>query len=345
MIKILLLVLTLLLISLSTVANDPKRNQIGSWGGVIFKSDPLLNLHLFLYELARDRDALEEFKSNGAITSSKISIFEKAIKDYRKLGAENNIHIVRSESEIANLTEALMTGKGIDNSEAENTLGHHINEIAPLYNATLWGKHLEKNLEWHQELQFKLKRYGNKISADLERLFAEDLIVNTHTINITYKSGLRQGATTSARSHQTIINSTYPDYSGWLALEMFFHELSHVSSVGRKSTLRRLIDKEFDKFGVADKKGIWHPIQFYTVGETVRRAVSRVEPNYTAYAKANGLYRGHWDYKVLLDKYWMPYLDGLVSMDEAITNIAKALSKEKGKELTKFKMWGNKSAT
>lgn len=54
-----------------------------------------------------------------------------------------------------------------------------------------------------------------------------------------------QGATTSGRTAYTIINSTYPDYSHWAALEMVLHEVAHVNGTGRNSKLRKMINAEF----------------------------------------------------------------------------------------------------
>jgi len=326
MIKTLLTVLAIFFAALSAVADDVKQDQVGSWGEVVFRSDPLLNLHLFLYELARDEDALGDFRGSGSIAPKDLSYFEKAIDEYRTLGADKNIHIIRSNSEIAELTDALLRRRKVDVEMSRDHLYHYLIDVIPVYKRTLWEAHSANNLKWLQGLQVKLDRYGGEISKELEELFSENLIDGMHTVNISYKPGLRQGATTSGRSFQTILNSSYPDYSDWYALEMFFHELSHVNSVSRKSRLQKLIASEFDKHNLTKHKNIWHPIQFYTVGEVVRRAISKEEPKFIAYAKENGLYTGRWDYKVILDRYWMPYLDGLVSMEQAIENIAKELS-------------------
>ena len=69
-------------------------------------------------------------------------------------------------------------------------------------------------------------------------------------------------------------------------------------------------------------RDVSHTILFYTVGETVRRAV----PGHVPYAIHYNLTRGHWaKYYQLLNLYWQPYLDGKASMDEAIGEIVKGL--------------------
>ncbi|WP_444924786.1 hypothetical protein ACJJH9_07305 [Microbulbifer sp. DLAB2-AF] len=329
MLRPFLLALIFLSFVFPVLAEEKPSGQLDSWRLVSFKNEPLLNLHLYLYELARDKNLYVALKKEEGIVADQLYLFERAINDYITHGAEKNINIIRSSGEVADLTAMLLSGTPIDSESVNNSLYAHLQELSTLYNEKMWGLHRESNFRWYLSLREKLDVYGDPIASRLEDLFGEKLLVNAHTVNIVYKPGMRQGATTSGRSSQTIINSTYSDYSGWLALEMFFHELTHANSVNRKSKLQGIISSEFDKYHLKAHKHIWHPIQFYTVGEVVRRVISEEEPNFTDYATLNGLYVGRWNYKSLLDKHWMPYLNGLVSMEEAVADLAKNLSNEK----------------
>jgi hypothetical protein len=66
-----------------------------------------------------------------------------------------------------------------------------------------------------------------------------------------------------------------------------------------------------------------HALIFYTAGWTTQRAI----PDHVPYAESNGIWeRGDWGtYKRILDAAWRPYLDGKVSFDEAIRNVAGML--------------------
>ncbi|WP_226649224.1 hypothetical protein [Microbulbifer variabilis] len=330
MVRHLLLTLVLTSSVFPALAHDQPDNKMDSWRAVSFKSEPLLNLHLFLYELARDKHFYTTFKKEGEISDNELHLFDAAVRDYIKQGADRNIHIIMSNDEMADLTAMILGGDANGTEPANNALYDHVQAPSTIYDKTLWGHHRESNLEWVQSLRVKLDVYGDSIFDRLESLFGEKLIVKGHTVNVVYKPGMRQGATTSGRNFQTIINSTYPDYADWFALEMFFHEISHANAVRRESKLQKIIAKEFNPLGLDDKKGIWHPIQFYTVGQVVKSEISEDVKNYIPYAEMKGLYVGSWDYKSLLDQYWMPYLDGEVSMEQAIRNIALALSEQDG---------------
>ncbi|WP_444922513.1 hypothetical protein ACJJID_09485 [Microbulbifer sp. CnH-101-G] len=330
MVRHLLLALFLILSASPALAQDQPGNQMGSWRSVSFKSEPLLNLHLFIYELARDEHFYTAFKKESGISDSELYLFDAAVRDYIKHGAARNVHIIRSNEEIADLTAMILSDDAVGAKPDSNTLYDHVQALSTFYDKNLWGQHRKSNLEWYQSLEEKLNIYGDSISDRLEGLFGEKLVVKKHTVNVVYKPGMRQGATTSGRSFQSIINSTYPDYADWFALEMFFHEISHANAVRRESKLQKIIAKEFNSLGLGDKKGIWHPIQFYTVGQVIKSEISEDVKNYIPYAEMKGLYVGSWDYQSILDQYWMPYLDGEVSMEQAIRNIALALSEQDG---------------
>ncbi|AWF82662.1 hypothetical protein BTJ40_18625 [Microbulbifer sp. A4B17] len=317
-------------LSCSALAEDQDISGLKKWHSVNFESEPQLNMHLFLYELARDEDLYDTLKDEGGLSFEEQALFDHAISEYRKYGANKNIHILRSDSEIADLTALLLVSNPVGPDSVDNILYARINEISIIYKTKLWKLHHERNLKWYLDLKSKLDIYGDTISSSLEALFDEKLVADEHTVNIVYKPGMRQGATTSGRSFQTVINSTYPDYSDWYALEMFFHEISHANSVGRNSKLQQIISTEFSRLGLDNHKGIWHPIQFYTVGEVVKKVISKDVSEYVPYAEVRGLYTGRWDYKMVLDQNWKPYLDGEVSMETAVENIASALSKKGG---------------
>lgn len=168
--------------------------------------------------------------------------------------------------------------------------------------------------------------YSEEIEKRLKGLFQSELITkNIHLVDVVYKPGTKQGAYTSGRNGQTIINSTSKDYQSWFSLEMICHEISHAVSLGRESKLRKLISSVFKLNGLEGEIGIWHPIQFYTVGEVVKETISGKVPNYMPYANYNGLYKGSWHYENIIIKYWKPYIKGNVTMEIAIDNIAKQL--------------------
>jgi uncharacterized protein (UPF0218 family) len=69
-------------------------------------------------------------------------------------------------------------------------------------------------------------------------------------------------------------------------LEVLFHEASH--------PLAEKLEKDLGRECAAQKKqcdDLWHAAQFYTVGDVVRRTLSKRGITYDSYAEHNGLYQ------------------------------------------------------
>jgi hypothetical protein len=67
-----------------------------------------------------------------------------------------------------------------------------------------------------------------------------------------------------------------------------------------------------------------HPFIFYTAGEVSRRLL----PGHVAYAEAVGLWQTVEDFgamRPLLERHWQLWLDGRITIDEALRRIAADL--------------------
>jgi len=316
------LVVILLCISLTTYADSSNSAQsIYKWNDLVFKSDLQVNLHHFLYELARDKQYYRSIISSKNLTPQESQVLTQSINLYKnEIGSG---HILFNRGEIPQMTSSVLNRKSID---FETSISKAFLQFKPIYERIYWSNHHRQNKLWVDELAPKLEQYGEKIEQKLKYLFQSELITkNVHLVDVVYKPGTKQGAYTSGRSSQTIINSTSNDYQTWFSLEMIYHEISHAVSLSRQSKLRKLISSVFKLNGLDDEIGIWHPIQFYTVGEVVKETISGKVPNYMPYANYNGLYKGSWKYENIITKCWKPYIEGNVTMEVAINNIAKQL--------------------
>ncbi len=284
-----------------------------------FYSDIKVNLHHFLYEMARDESQFYQLQVSPKLTTEQRNKFNYAINFYRENYIKKKVNLYWSDSQLASFTVKL--NKRTPITDKNSALVDTFNYILPVYKQTLWPLHLEQNLTWYNHLAPKLDKYGEKINASVEKAFQSPLvIVQQHMIDIVYKAGIRQGAYTSGRTSHTIINSTDKNYSGWASLEMIFHEVSHAVAVNHESKINRLIKSEFSN---SDFK-VLHPIVFYTVAQIIKENIAPEHHNYVSYATKNDLYVKGWGIKeAILIKYWQPYLDGKVTMEQAIKNMAK----------------------
>ncbi|WDE04790.1 hypothetical protein SG34_026335 [Thalassomonas viridans] len=286
---------------------------------LVFYSNIEVNLHHFLYELARDENQLQQLQNNPALTNKQKARFSHAAQFYKTRYIDKKEHLVWSDAELGRFTALLNNRATPENNNSE--LQQIFHDLLPLYQQSLWPQHFKQNQHWQRQLATKLDKYGQQIQTALEQAFQSPLVVIAqHPVDIVYKAGIRQGAYTTGRVPHTTINSTDADYAGWAALEMLFHELSHAVAVNRNSKLSQLIKAEFTD----SKVRVWHPILFYTVAQVVKQAIAAEHPNYVSYAGKQDLYMQGWGVdEAVLIKYWQPYLEGKVTMAQAIKNLAR----------------------
>ena len=89
------------------------------------------------------------------------------------------------------------------------------------------------------------------------------------------------------------------------------------------------LEKDLDRECARQKKqcdDLWHAVQFYTVGDVVRRALAKRGIAYDGYAEHNGLYqRGQWPkFKRAIDQAWPEYLDGKTQWNSAVRALVTA---------------------
>ena len=293
------------------------------WDQLVFESDLQINLHHFLYELARDDKYFETMLEDIRLSSVDKYSLTSTVDIYKsKMDIR---HILFDRGEIPQITSKVLAHDVI---KGETSIGKALKSFQPIYQRLYWEEHDKRNKEWIEELKPKIDRFGKQIKVELEQIFAGSLFSQkSHLISVVYKPGIRHGAYTSSRSMQTVVNSTYEDFQNWYALELTFHEVSHALSVNKQSKFYKSIKSVLNRKGLESEIGIWHPILFYTVGEVVKKAISTNNINYITYADRNALYTGSWDYKKILIEHWQPYIEGKVTMATAVENIANELQK------------------
>lgn len=304
---------------------DPaeKRHVQYSWDKLEFESNLQINLHHFLFELARDDRFFDKTLKDTRLSQSDKGSLISSVDIYKsKMDVR---HILFDRGEIPEVTSAVLA-QGI--RKGETSIGKALKSFQPVYERVYWEEHDNKNKEWIAELAPKLDVFGKEIKNDLEEIFERSLFSKkSHMISVVYKAGIRQGAYTSSRNLQSVINSTNEDFLNWYALELTFHEIAHAISVNKESKLYKSIESEFSSNGLESEIAIWHPILFYTVGEVVKKAIANHNSKYVPYADRNNIFRGSWDYRKILVTHWQPYIEGKITMAVAIENIAKELQK------------------
>lgn len=101
---------------------------------------------------------------------------------------------------------------------------------------------------------------GAQVQAGIEHFLNHRFQTTPIRVDVVVATGSRNGGYTDT---QTVLPSWRADYQGLAALEMLYHEATHID-VADKVT--EAIDAEL-KAKHRSGDSLWHAVQFYTVGE------------------------------------------------------------------------------
>ncbi len=111
-----------------------------------------------------------------------------------------------------------------------------------------------------------------------------------------------------------VLASTDRAMAGTEGLESIFHEAMHQWD----NDMDRSIRKIAQQLKVRVPSEFSHSLIFYTAGYTVSKAI----PGHQPYARANGLWqRGALIPVERLDRFWLPYLEGKTTMEDALRDL------------------------
>lgn len=113
-------------------------------------------------------------------------------------------------------------------------------------------------------------------------------------------------------------------YQGLRALEMIFHEASHTVVNPNRGTVAEAIAAAAKKRGIRQPHDLWHALLFATSSELTRRYLAERGTKFVP--SSEDLFTRAWPfYRAAVEKYWLPYLDGKGTLEEAIDQIVGAL--------------------
>ena len=123
----------------------------------------------------------------------------------------------------------------------------------------------------------------------------------------------------------TTMSSRDAGYQGLRALEMLLHESSHAVVNPRKGTVAAAISAAAKQRGFDAPRDLWHAILFATSSELTRsllteRGVAEYVPS------SEDLFTRAWPkYREPIEKYWLPYLHGHDTLEDAIDKVVGAI--------------------
>jgi hypothetical protein len=222
-----------------------------------------------------------------------------------------------------------LAGRSLDANDAGagqfvRLAGTFRSAATPAYEACRWPVQEARNRAWIDAVVARLAAHEERITARLEQLFRKKLLapIDVDVVETVSWSGA---------------NSVFPDegghllvsnaYEGLAALEVAFHEASHMFMF-RGDPVRRAIDEAAKAAALAGADDLWHVALFYTTGEVVRRALE--ESGAAGYRPMlYGIFdRGDWsEYRSALETTWAAYVSGERPLSEAASTLIGAIAR------------------
>jgi hypothetical protein len=294
-----------------------------------FESSLWPNLHHFLYVLARAR--------NGAPDSDRIAVrqapkdtdgfdalpapqqhaWEEAVADYQAHAAK--LDITYGTPVDVNYAVADLAGsQSIEETlEIPVPIRNALAEAGPLYRTLWWPRHNAANRAWIGQLTPRVEQYGPRIVDRLTGAFQHPRpSLPLRVEAVAYANP--QGAYTTDDPPLITMSSLNPQHTGVDGLEQLFHECSHLMM----GTVDAGLALRARPAGKKLSRDVSHAILFYTVAETFRTLI----PDHIPYPDHYRVWdRGLSQYHDLLKVDWQPYLDGKVTMDDALDRLMRAI--------------------
>jgi hypothetical protein len=198
-----------------------------------------------------------------------------------------------------------------------------LESAAPIYRRHYWADHDRTNRQWAGAVAEQVKMAGPDVISRLEKLYGVGWFAEPVRVDVVWV-GNRQGAyTTDGPPPQVTISSGDPDTSGWAALEIVFHEVSHVLILPLQKELETALGAQ-----ARTHRDLWHVIQFYVTGAAVQQTLRARGVDYVPYMYSSGLFDRAWSrYRESVEANWKPYVDGKVTRAEAIAGTVEGLGR------------------
>jgi len=250
----------------------------------VLRSDPWVNLHHFLYHLAR-RDLLGQERLRGRVPirpedrepvlpPADSARWRQALEVYARYG---ELDLLRDEA-MPQIQLRLTEGPSAFPRGADaEPIYAALESAMPIYRQHWWPRHAAVNQQRLAELQDGLARYESAFAPRLARGVGGSWPERPIRVDLSvYVS--RSGAYTMNQPDRIVFASAPSEHPGLLGLEILFHEASHAESMA--GPLLRASLEAAKTVGIEEDR-LWHATLFYAVAEVARELFAN---DYVPYA-------------------------------------------------------------
>ena len=299
----------------------------------VFYSDPLINLHHFLFQWARNQpEPLPEDRRRPTAILEVADLAELAAKDreawlaalnlYRAELAPENLLFNRGLESLRNRLIAAQCGE-LDAAGIEPELQEALAAVMSIYRERWWSGHDTANRAWIEGQVELLSSHEKALAEGLAEAYGGAWPDEKIRVDVGFYANWAGGYTTNNPNVVTLEGRSYPGLQG---LEMIFHEVSHSSFL--EQALKRDLAAAFARLDRKTPQLLSHTIQFTTPSELLRARLSADDgAGFDSVGEAV-LSRGRMreQYDVVLP-HWRAYLAGEIGRGDALRLIAEALSR------------------
>jgi hypothetical protein len=199
---------------------------------------------------------------------------------------------------------------------------------APAYRQCRWSAQDAANRRWIADLGALLERHEKALGERLSRVFATPWAGLPFAVDVveTFIETGGNAQNLNPPGLHILVSRTAPTAQGPAALETIFHEAAHflMGGGGAIPTALRAAIKELG--GPAFRGDIEHTVQFYLVGEEMKRVFGPAGVTYETHIEGfyrQGSYNG--ELRAALEQSWAPVVDGKRPVQDAATSFIRAL--------------------
>lgn len=292
-----------------------------------FYSNPLLNVHLFLYKHAVEiksvklpDDSLHFYLEKAGVPdkANSHSTMMAAIKYYRDSLIKKDMLF---DSTMRQFSVMVASGKYQHAVGWQVEALKQIGTIAPFFKKQLWPSIDAANKAWMQQVKPDLDRYEQRIITRLQKLYDDTMPAEKIRVDLGIYATWAGAYSYSQGMDHIIISTADNGNQGRLGVEIVFHEGSHF-----------LIDQVYNfvaeyfaaKKAQNNRRQTWHVLLFYTTGNVVKEAYATNGITFVPYYKEAKFEERIPPFKLTTDAlalYWDPYMRGETTQTEALKKV------------------------
>jgi hypothetical protein len=190
-----------------------------------FHSAFLMNLHAFLLDASTRTREISSYTWVVSPTPGELKTLTTAIAFYEANYAQRNL---LDDPVMSDIKKGLSVNNDQRDPKGLNlppTLMTVLSSVAPIYLRCLWPAHDSSNREWIRQAEMLNAQYGAEVQAGIEHSLNHRFQTTPIRVDIVVATGSRNGGYTDT---QTVLPSGRTDYQGLAALEMLYHEATHI---------------------------------------------------------------------------------------------------------------------